>query len=252
MTLSDQVRMTLLRPEHDAFGRSLLDHQAGRAGPILLLEADDATSRPADLQPADFFLPEDAWPLWERELVARATGRVLDLGSGAGRHALQLQGRGLDVTAVDISPGAVEVCGARGVSDVRQHDICTDLPGGTWDTVLLMCGNLGLGGDWDPTRHLLGRLAGLVPVGGRLIGDSVDPTSDDPDDLAYEARNQRNGYHRGHARLRLRYRDLVTPWWDQLNIPVDEVEMLLAGTGWTLEDRVDADDGYAVVLRRTP
>ena len=54
----------------------------------------------------------------------------------------------------------------------------------------------------------------MTPVGGLLIGDSVDPTSDDPDDLAYESRNEEAGFQRGHVRLRLHYGDLVTPWWD--------------------------------------
>jgi SAM-dependent methyltransferase len=239
-----------LARDDDAFGKAMLDHQAGRVGPALLLEADDGSSRPADLQPADFFLPADRWQAWERGIIARASGRVLDLGAGAGRHALHLQKEGFSVTAVDISPGAVEVCRRRGVMDVRQGDILAAIPEGPWDTVLLMCGNLGLGGDWDPSRQLLERIANVVPSGGRLLGDTVDPTSDDPDDLAYEARNQRDGYHRGHVRLRLRYGDLRTQWWDQLNIPRDELPALIDGTGWALEEEVDADDGYAVVLRR--
>ena len=177
---------------------------------------------------------------------------MLNLGAGAGRHALHLQGQGLTVTAVDISPGAIEVCRARGLIDVHPCDLRTDLPEGTWDTVLLMCGNLGLGGDWDPTRTLLKRLASSVPVGGPLVGDSVDPTSDDPNDLAYEARNERNGHHRGHVRLRLRYDELLTPWWDQLNLPPDELDALLDGTGWELRERLDAEDGYGVVFGRVP
>lgn len=86
--------------------------------------------------------------------------------------------------------------------------------------------------------------------GGLLIGDSVDPTSDDPRDLEYEERNRRDGYHVGHVRLRLRYTDLVTPWWEQINIPPAEIETLVDGTGWSLEERLLDDEGYAVVLRR--
>lgn len=29
------------------------------------------------------------------------------------------------------------------------------LPSGRWDTILLMCGNLGLGGDWERSRAFL-------------------------------------------------------------------------------------------------
>jgi hypothetical protein len=110
---------------------------------------------------------------------------------------LFLQERGHDVTAVDISPGAVAVCRARGIRDVRIGDLREPPDDRTWDTILLMCGNLGLAGDWRPTRDLLVRLASITSREGLLIGDSVDPASDDPHDLAYEERNETLGFHRG-------------------------------------------------------
>ena len=119
-----------------------------------------------------------------------------------------------------------------------------------WETILLMCGNLGLAGDWQPTRRLLKSLGSLTTSGGLLIGDSVDPTSDDPADLAYEERNREAGFHRGHVRLRLRYGNLVTPWWHQINLPPTDIAELIEGTGWNLEESMGEADGYAVVLRR--
>jgi SAM-dependent methyltransferase len=235
----------------DAFGRALVDHLEGLPGPDLLLESDDGTLRTADLQPRDFFAPAPEWTPWERLLVGMANGRVLDLGAGAGRHALHLQELGHDVTAIDVSPGAVSACRARGVRDVRCADLRGPLDDGSWNTVLLMCGNLGLAGDWGPTRVLLERLARMTAPDGLLIGDTVDPTSEDPDDVAYEERNERMGFHRGHVRLRLRYRELVTPWWDQLNIAPAEIQGLVEGTGWSLRERAGDDEGYGVVLAKT-
>lgn len=55
--------------------------------------------------------------------------------------------------------------------------------------------------------------------GGCLIGDTVDPTSEDAADLAYEERNRRAGFHRGHVRLRLHFGTVATPWWELLTIP---------------------------------
>jgi SAM-dependent methyltransferase len=66
---------------------------------------------------------------------------VLDLGAGAGRHSLHLQSLGHRVTAVDTSPGAVEVCRARGIGDVLLADLTKLVDKRTWDTILLMCGN---------------------------------------------------------------------------------------------------------------
>jgi SAM-dependent methyltransferase len=216
-----------------------------------MLESDDGTLRPADLQPADFFLPFEAWAPWEQRLIQRARGAVLDLGAGAGRHSLYLQGLGHDVTALDISPGAASVCRALGIRDVRLADL-RELPGDEeWDTILLMCGNLGLAGDWDPTRALLRRLAQMTSTGGVLISDSVDPGSDDPVDLGYEERKREQGFHRGHVRLRLHYGSLVTPWWDQINIAPGDIGLLIKGTGWSLVEIAGDKDGYGVVLSRT-
>lgn len=213
-----------------------------------MLERDDGSIGPADLQPEEFFSHHEAWPWWEQRALGLAVGPVLDLGAGAGRHSLYLQGLGHDVTAVDSSPGALEACRSRGVSDVRLADLTTFHDDRRWGTLLLMCGNLGLAGDWEPTRRLLNRLGEMTVPGGLLIGDSVDP--DDPDDLEYQERNRRQGFHRGRVRLRLHYGDVVTPWWALLNLPPADIEALVDGTGWTLEEQLQEGGDHLVVLRR--
>jgi len=106
-----------LSEEEDAFGHLLLDCLAGNAG-RLILELDDGRASPA--LPADvFFAEHDAWPAQERHVFEFVHGRVLDVGCGAGRHSLEAERRGLSVVAIDISPGAVEVCRRRGVRDVH-------------------------------------------------------------------------------------------------------------------------------------
>jgi SAM-dependent methyltransferase len=247
--------MPVLAPDDDAFGAALADHAAGRAagrpGPELVLEVDDGYRTPA-LPPAAFFLPESSWAPEEREVLARApaTGPVLDLGAGAGRHALWLQSRGHEVTAVDASPGAVEVCRARGVADARLGDLTDPPTDRAWATVLLMCGNLGLAGGWDETRALLTRLAAICAPGAVLIADTVDPTAlGDEHSLAHVARNFAAGRAPGQIRLRLHYGGRTTPWWDQLNVPVADVVPLVAGTGWTVATHLVATVDHYVVLR---
>lgn len=212
-----------------------------------MLERDDGSIGPA-MQPEEFFLPHEAWPWWEQHALGLTEGSVLDLGAGAGRHSIHLQGLGHEVTAVDSSPGAVAVCRARGVRDVRLADLTTLRADRQWETLLLMCGNLGLAGDWEPTRRLLTQLGAMTVPGGLLIGDSVDP--DDPDDLDFQVRNRGAGFHLGRVRLRLRYGDVVTPWWELLNLPPAGIEMLVDGTGWMIEEHLRDGDDHLVVLRR--
>ena len=88
----------------------------------------------------------------------------------------------------------------------------------------------------------------MTVPGGLLIGDSMD--LDDPGDLEYQERNRRAGFHRGRVRLRLRYRDLVSPWWNLLNLPPAHIEALVDSTGWRLEEHVIEGDDHLVVLQQ--
>ena len=198
-----------------------------------LLEVDNGTVGPA-MHPEWFFRTVDAWDWWERELLSAVTeGPVLDLGCGAGRVALYLQALGLRVTAVDNSAGAVEVCRRRGVVDVRLGDLNNPPHDQRWGAVLLLCGNLGLGGSWSGNRALLRRLSEVTAPGAVLVGDSV------------------NFHGKGDVRLRIRYADAVTPWWPQRNVKALEIPALVEGTGWRIERQIEDGDDHAVALRRT-
>lgn len=64
----------------------------------------------------------DEMPAIEQTALREATGRILDVGAGAGCHSLALQHMGKQVTAIDISPLAVATMRDRGVKEVLQQD----------------------------------------------------------------------------------------------------------------------------------
>jgi SAM-dependent methyltransferase len=191
------------------------------------------------------------WVAAEREAFEFVRGRVLDIGAGAGRHSLEAQSRGLETVAIDISPGAVEVCKRRGVNDVRLlplEEIDERL--GVFDTALLMCGNLGLAGSAEETVALLRRLHGVTSPDGRIVFDTVDPyVGNDDADLAYLERNGDRGRMPGEVTIRITYGKLATPWFELLCLSVAELEGLVAGTGWRLAWQRDAEppDWYGVL-----
>lgn len=242
----------ILSKEEDAFGRLLVDYLAGEAGQ-LILERDDGYAGPA--LSADVFLAEPGeWPAQEQGVFEFVHGRVLDVGCGAGRHSLEAQRRGLGVVAIDISPGAVEVCRRRGVRDVRLLPLAEVDPSlGVFDTVLMMCGNFGLVGTPREAVPVLRTLHGITTPTARIVLDSVDPHQDnDPADLAYQEKNRARGRLPGHVTIRLRYRGSATPWFDLLNVSARELEGLLAGTGWRLAHVFEGEppDYYAVLEKR--
>jgi 2-polyprenyl-3-methyl-5-hydroxy-6-metoxy-1,4-benzoquinol methylase len=69
-------------------------------------------------------------------------GRALDIAGGAGRHAIWLALRGLDVTLVDISPVGLELADKRAAElGVKLSLDCRDLeqeplPPGPWDVIV--------------------------------------------------------------------------------------------------------------------
>src|SRR5437868_12592114 len=62
-----------------------------------------------------YFRTSADMPGMELTALNLCKGRVLDIGAGAGSHALMLQDYGMDVTALEMSPGASAVMEARGV-----------------------------------------------------------------------------------------------------------------------------------------
>jgi SAM-dependent methyltransferase len=230
----------------------LLDHHLGRTDqPRAVMERDDGWSGPA--QPVDdFFETYDDWPPIERQLIAHARGRVLDLGAGAGRHSAYLQELGHEVVAVDHSPGAVEVCRARGIhAEVRD---LLDVPDGEpFDTVLLLNQNLGLAGTLAGTRELLAVLHGRTAPDAVILADTIDPLMfpPSPPHLEYHTRATEHGRDVGQMRLRFRYEDRVTPWLDLLMLRRADLQPVLDGTGWRVEELYAGGSQYGVVLRRT-
>ncbi len=237
-----------LEVESDAFGHMLMDYLEGRGGEELIERSDGHIALSAS---GETYFAEPSG--LQRRIADRAAGRVLDVGCGAGRYALYLQERGLEVVGIDVSPLAVEVCRRRGVRDVRALSLEeVDSSLGSFDTVLMLGHNLSLLGSLRGAKRILKRMRRVVRPGGALIADTLDPyRTDDPTHLDYHAQNRAKGRMGGQIRMRVRYKTYKTPWFDYLFLALEELEELLQDTGWRVKE-VIATDGpsYAVLVER--
>jgi SAM-dependent methyltransferase len=240
--------------EHDdAFGRLLLAYLEGATRATEIAERDDGFIQ-TGLGAAVYFEPFRRWPAHQRRAMRFVRGRVLDVGAGAGRVALHLQARGLDVVAIDISPLAVEVCRRRGVTDARVRPFeQVDDSLGRFDTVVMWGNNFGLFGSAAKAKRMLRRLRRLTSDQGRIVAESRAPYgTEDPDYLAYHERNRRRGRMAGQLRLRIRHRSYATPWFDYLIVSPEEMEELVAHTGWHVARFLEGDgDLYAAVIEKS-
>jgi SAM-dependent methyltransferase len=234
----------------DAYGRLIVDALDGKE-PIEVVERDDGF---VFAYRSNYLVdPFRRWQQVERRAMRFVRGRVLDVGCGGGRVCLHLQQRGAEVVGIDNSPGAVEACRRRGVEDVRLVAIADiDESLGTFDTLVMLGNNFGLLGDWTKARRSLRRLHAVTRPGGRLVGQSFDPHSvTDPAQVAYAARNVERGRPAGQQRVRVRYLDRATPWFDVTVFSPAELEALLDGTGWRLRRTLPGRGaGYVAVVDR--
>jgi SAM-dependent methyltransferase len=243
--------MSTIRRNEDAYGRMIHDHFLGRET-VEIVERDDgwlATSG----GPPNYFAEFRDWPAHQRKAARYVTGRVLDVGAGAGRWSLHLQKKKHEVVAIDVSPLAVKTCRMRGVRDARLLPITRVSPAlGRFDTVVMMGNNFGLFGGRKRARWLLRRLKSLTNPGARIVAESNDPyKTKDPAHRRYHRLNRRRGRMAGQLRIRVRYRDAKTPWFDYLLVSRKEMEALLKDTGWRVKRYIDSDgSAYVAVIEK--
>src|ERR1700761_6126978 len=107
---------------------------------------------PREQMPVDvYFRSLDDMPELEWIALQQCRGRILDIGAGAGSHALALQRLGQDVTALEISPLSVAVMEERGVGKICCADFFA-FSGEVYDTLLLMMNGIGLAASLDGLR----------------------------------------------------------------------------------------------------
>jgi SAM-dependent methyltransferase len=168
----------------------------------------------------DIPLAVDRWlaepALEEQRVLDLALPAVLDVGCGPARHTLALARRGVPSLGVDSSPGMARLARHRGAAVLRRS-VFDRLPGeGAWGTILLLDGNIGIGGD---PRTLLRRVRALLRRGGRVLVE-VDPPG--TGSVAVVARIEHDAGRSG--------------WFRWAQVGADAIESLAAGAGLALED----------------
>lgn len=156
----------------DLFGQAIFDFYFNHSPENLITET--SISDQDEMEVSYLFRDIDSMPVIEQKAIALSKGKILDVGCGAGSHALALQNKQHDVTAIDISKKAIEVCSSRGITKAHVCNILELNEEQKYDTILLLMNGTGIFGTLKETPKYLEKLKSLLAPDGQILIDSSD------------------------------------------------------------------------------
>ncbi|ABQ03520.1 class I SAM-dependent methyltransferase [Flavobacterium johnsoniae] len=156
----------------DLFGKAMYDFQTNNSPEDIITET--SISEEDEMSVEYLFRSYDEMPKIEQKALQLATGKILDVGCGAGSHSLSLQNdRNLDVVSIDISEKAIETCRLRGLKNTQVQNVL-DFEGEKFDTILLLMNGTGIFGKLENCNKYLSKLKSLLNPSGQILIDSSD------------------------------------------------------------------------------
>jgi ubiquinone/menaquinone biosynthesis C-methylase UbiE len=217
----------------DLFGKAILDYQTNNNPEDISTET--SISEADEMSVAYLFREYAEMPKLEQKALELSKGKVLDVGAGAGSHALYLQNeKKLEVTAIDISANAIEACKLRGLKNAEVVNVL-DLDSDTstalsmtnqnekYDTILLLMNGTGIFGKLDQIPTYLQKLKSLLKENGQILIDSSDIIYmfDQDEDGAYEING--NGYY-GELTFTIQYKEETEETFDWLYLDYNTLQ----------------------------
>ncbi|MCW5516848.1 class I SAM-dependent methyltransferase [Muriicola sp. Z0-33] len=218
----------------DVFGQALLDYQSGKYKEDIITFSTVAGQ---DKMPLPYlFRNFEAMPAIEQQALKLCKGNVLDIGCGAGNHALYLQEKGLDVTGLDVSEGAISTCKLRGLKKTLNSTIY-GLDGMKFDTLLLLMNGIGIAESLSKLDPFLKQLKQLLLPGGQVLLDSSDIIYMFDEEDIYEKTKSliRSGQYYGEVTFTMEYKGYSSAPFQWLYLDYDTLKAHTRAHGWSCE-----------------
>lgn len=219
-------------------------HRTGRPRRVRGLRLDGVNF---EIETEEYFTLDGSLGVLDGLSLDRCRGRVLDVGAGAGRHALALQARGHEVVAIDLSPICVTLCRERGVLDAREFDVMTldsERLLGRFETILFGMQTIGVAGGIVPLRTMLTRLRNCLTPGGELLVDSSALRE------AWQGDGEDRSPSRGEIVLSMRYRGWRGEPFPWLYLAETDLKDVAAAAEFEIEILGSVESGeYLAALR---
>lgn len=216
----------------DLFGKAILDYQTNNSPEDLITET--SISEADEMSIAYLFRNFKDMPKLEQKALQLARGKVLDVGCGAGSHAMYLQEKGFDVTAIDISENAIKACKLRGLKNYKVSNVLDLDTSEKFDTVLLLMNGTGIFGKINTISTYLQKLKSLLHKDGQILIDSSDLIYmyDQDEEGAYEV--PANGYY-GELTFTIQYKGETEDTFDWLYLDYNTLQNAAFANGLKCE-----------------
>lgn len=227
---------------NDVLGQALYDYFTGALRNKLWIHNKYGAKE--EMPVSIYFRNEEEMPDLELVALQNCSGKVLDIGAGAGSHALLLQQKGTNVIALEISPKAAEVMKLRGVAAIVEQNIF-EFEAECFDTLLLLMNGIGLTGSIGMLKSFLRHAKKLLAPGGRLIFDSSDVA------YLYEGEQLTMDCYYGEIMYQYEYKKQRTDWFSWLYIDKYKLIQVAGEEGWETEILFE-DEFDQYLVRLTP
>ena len=183
-------------------------------------------------------------PEIEQIAIEKCFGKVLDIGAAAGSHSLEIQKKGLEVSAIEISPKACEVMKSRGVNRVLCEDFFK-FSGEKFDTLLLLMNGIGISATIEGFWKFLKKAENLLKEGGQIVFDSCDVH------YMYEEIEIPTSHYYGETKFSYEYDKQFTDWFEWLYIDQMTMQKIAEECGFRSEIIFEDDSSqYLAVLKK--
>ena len=228
----------------DVYGEALAEYfeKEELSTPLLLHSTyGDIEEMPVEV----FFRDAEDFPELEFIALSLCDGKVLDVGAGVGAHALYLQEKNFDVTALEISQSACNIMLQRGVQNIVQENFFS-LANQQFDTLLFLMNGIGLAGTVVGFRKLLAHSKTLLSEKGQLLFDSSDISY-----LYDEYRIKRPDYYFGEIGYQYEFKGIKGESFKWLYLDQETLIKVAHEEGWVVQILFE-DENDQFLVRMEP
>lgn len=219
-----------MEKSQDSMGSAIYDYW--KQGKADVLRVFSPMFEEDELPVQTLFRSFEDMPIIEQTALQMAVGRTLDVGAGSGCHSLVLQDKGLDVTAIDISPLSVQTMQERGVKRALLQDFFTFEE--QFDTVLLLMNGAGMVGTVERLPLLFQTLECILRPGGQLLCDSSDLCYLFEDEDGIIELPDMDGYY-GELVYQLQYKNIKGEPFPWLYVDAETLSVQAEACGYSME-----------------